>query len=237
MLNHIAFIMDGNRRFSKKNNISIELGYKKGMEQFLNFIKYQVKYNIFETSFFALSSDNYKKRPEEEKKIIFELINFFSEEKKIEKIFVDNKIKINLIGNIKEIKIKESIIEKFLEKINEINKKNKEHSFQTNVALNYDGQEEILNATKKLIKEVNSNKIDFNDINSTSFKKYLSTKNTSNPDIIVRSGNSPRLSGFYLWESKYSEIYLTEKFWPELTEKDFNDIFNWFDNIKRNFGK
>ena len=115
MLNHIAFIMDGNRRYSKKNNLNTNFGYNLGMENFLNFIRYQIKYNIKETSFFALSSDNLEKRSEEEKKIIFDLIEKFHKDKEIKKLFLENKVKINLIGDINEI-------EKKIEKIPNFNK-------------------------------------------------------------------------------------------------------------------
>lgn len=237
-INHIGFIMDGNRRYGEKQNLSKEKAYKKGMENFLEFVSFQVKYNIKETTFFALSCDNYKKRPKEEKEVISKLMNLFSKEKAIEDYFIENKIQINLIGDIDELKKDKKYLGTiFLEKLNSWNKKNKNYNFKVNIAINYDGEKEILNSFQNIIKKIQNKELDISKINEKIIKKNMWTKNSKAPEIIVRPGNAPRLSGFLLWDSKYSEIYLTHKLWPELGEADFTNILSWYKNIKRNFGE
>lgn len=247
MINHIAFIMDGNRRYGEKQNIPIDMAYKKGMEKFLEMVSFQVKYNIKETSYYALSNDNYKKRPEEELKTIFKIMKNFSEDLRIENFIKENKIKLNLIGDIENLE-KESkkkylpkeeknlfsnLKKKFNDWYEEIDKK---EEYIVNIALKYDGQSEIINACKKICEKVLSKELNINKINEEIFKKEMWFRD-SPADIIVRPGDAPRLSGFMLWDSQYSEIYFTKKLWPELDEADFVTIIEWFKGIKRNFGK
>ena len=254
-IKHIGFIMDGNRRFSIKNNISKLKGYELGMLQCLNFIKYQIKNNIFETSFYALSTENLKNRNQEELKIIKELIlNFFEKKdinnnenniEDIEEFFKTNKMQLNLIGDIEELEKNNSsifnfnsiFIKKLKNKINKINKNLNEIKFKVNICINYGGQNEIKNACIKIAKKIKNNEINIEDINEKLIKKNIFFNSSTPPEIIVRPGNVPRLSGFCLWDSQYSEIYLSKKYWPELTENDFKDILNWYSNIQRNFGK
>jgi undecaprenyl diphosphate synthase len=240
MINHIGWIMDGNRRYSKKNDISLKKGYKLGMEQFLNVLKFQIEENITHTSFFALSSDNYKKRAEYELKPIVDLIKEFFEDDKVIQFFIDNEFNITLRGNIEELEKKESFLKKqekeFLSnlkyKFNEINEKVEKPTFFAHIALNYDGEEELIHSIKELIKQ----KVSVEEITAKKIKENLYFNDVKAPEIIVRPGNSPRLSGFLLFDSKYSEIYLTKKLWPELTKEDFKEIVNWYSNQKRNFG-
>lgn len=245
MVEHIAYIMDGNRRYSKDNSMSKEDGYRAGMLKFLDFVRWQIKYNIKETSYFALSSDNYEKRPISEKKILYGLMNFFSKDKSIKDFFIQNKIKIRLIGDIDSIKYKEKLIpdenrlfiENYESEFEQWNKESPNPSYYVNIAINYDGQKEIVDSCKKILQKINSNELDLNEINEDTLKNNMYTNLSKAPEIIVRPGNAPRLSGFFLWDSKYSEIYLTKKMWPELEEIDFLDILDWYKNIERNFGK
>jgi len=236
MVKHLAFIMDGNRRYAKKNSLQIKQGYKKGMEKFLEIISYQIKYNIFETSFFALSKENYEKRPDEEKYTLFDLIKLFSENKDIGKFFKEKKIKIELKGNIEKLKKNEKEIRKPIEELNKWNLENKEYNFKVNLALNYNGQDEIVNSIKTILKKQETGEIKQTTITKKLIKENLWFKSEA-PQIIVRTGNAPRLSGFMLWDSNYSEIYFTKKLWPELNEGDFLEILSWYKQINRNFGK
>lgn len=246
MINHIGFIMDGNRRFAVKNNLEKIDGYKKGIEQFLNFIKYQIKYNIYETSYYALSTENLKNRKKDELNVIYTLINTFFKDKNSEEFFIKNKIKIELKGDLEElenleksISIKEKISIKYLkDKLNQLNLRNKnDYKFKVNLCLNYGGQREILHSFKQIYKLIEQKKININQITEQTIKENIYFNNSPSPQILVRPGDAPRLSGFMLWDSTYSEIYLTKKFWPELTENDFLDILDFFKNQKRNFGK
>ncbi len=244
-VNHIGFIMDGNRRYSKKNNLSKEEGYKAGMMQFLNFVKFQIKYNLPETSFFALSNDNFHKRPVEEKKILAKLIKFFSLEKEIWDFLFENKVRVEIKGNLAEVEDKETaeseeegfFISTLKNKIQKHNYGIGEYKYKTNIAINYDGQEEILHSVKNILKKINSGELEENQISVQTIKDNIHFSNSLPPEIIVRPGDAPRLSGFMLWDSEYSEIYLTKKLWPELDEEDFKEILDWYASIKRNFGK
>lgn len=247
MIKHIAYIMDGNRRYSQEKKLNIESAYKIGMEQFLKFIKYQIKYDIFETSFFALSIDNYNKRPTKEKIAILNLLKEFYSNKEFKGFFLENQIRINLLGNIDELEeklqketffiSKENLIKNLKLEFDEINSQVVTPKFKVNLALNYDGQEEILNSFKNIFKKIKSGEIDENQINIDLIKENLYTNNSPPPEIIVRPGNAPRTSGFLLWDSKYSEIFFSKKLWPELNENDFLEILHWFEKQKRNFGQ
>lgn len=236
--------MDGNRRYAKKKELSKKEGYKAGMEQFLNFVKYQIKYNIEETSFFALSNDNYSKRPIEEMETLGNLVKGFSENIQIWEFFSENKIQIGLKGYISEMEAKESISKGRIFFIKELKKKVEKHNssleevkFKVNIALNYDGQEEIVFAVKKIAQLLKYGEIELENINAELIKNNIYFNSSPAPEIIVRAGDAPRISGFMLWDSEYSEIYLTKKLWPELREEDFVEILNWYNNLKRNFGE
>lgn len=236
--------MDGNRRYAKKQKLLISKGYKDGMKRFLDFLSYQVKYNIYETSFFALSCDNYEKRPDDEKSTLYKLIDYFTKDKSIEDFIISNKFRVEIKGDIDRMierersinKDKGTFIENLLEKVNEWNQKNPDFKFVANIALNYDGQNEIVHSFKKIFEKVKSGEINAEDVDEKIIKENLWFSGHE-PEIIVRPGDAPRLSGFVLWDSKYSEIYLTHKLWPELDESDFVKILDWYKGIKRNFGK
>ena len=176
---------------------------------------------------------------------MFELIQFFTKDERIEKFFLENKIKISLKGNIEEIRKLEKKVSKdkqdFITKLDtwhkELNEKIKKEKFKVNIALNYDGQEEIVHSVNQILEKINSGELKQKNINTKTIKENLWFNQSKAPEIIVRPGNAPRLSGFMLWDSEYSEIYLTNKLWPELNETDFIAILDWYKKLKRNFGK
>ena len=193
----------------------------------------------FPASFFALSSDNYNKRSKEELKIIYDLISFFSNNSRIEKFIKQNKIKLEIKGDLERVEKKaedKALFKKLKEKFDNLAKESADFKYKVNIALNYDGQEEIIHSFKKVIKKINQKELNLNEINEKVIKENLWFSNSSAPQIIVRTGDAPRLSGFMLWDSKYSEIFLTKKLWPELSETDFVQIIDWYKNVKRNFG-
>lgn len=246
MIQHIGFIMDGNRRYAKNNNLTKEEGYKKGMEKFLEIVRYQIKHNIYETSFFALSTENYEKRPKkEELEVIFDLMKKFSENDEIETFFIQNRIKIEIRGDFEKLKENESkaneedrkFIEKLVEKFKKQNEKIPDTKFKVNIALNYGGQKEILHSFKQILKKIKSGDMEEERIDEKTIKNNLWFNDSPEPEIIVRPGDAPRISGFLLWDSQYSEFYLTKKLWTELDEEDLLNILDWYKGIKRNFGK
>ncbi|MDB4217083.1 polyprenyl diphosphate synthase [Candidatus Pelagibacter sp.] len=219
-LNHVAIIMDGNGRWGLKNKSSRNEGHKAGLNTVEKIIKESIKQKINFLTLYAFSTENWN-RPKKEINYLFNLLeNFLS--KKIEDLHKKN-IKLNIIGN-KNFSKKLNKLLNFSEK-----KTLKNTALQINLALNYGSKVEILNAVKKLNK--NNDKI-----NEKNFKKYLQTKNIPDPELLIRTGNTKRLSNFLLWQLAYAEIFFEKKLWPDFNEKDFIQIIKKFKKIKRNFG-
>ena len=220
-LNHVAIIMDGNGRWGLKNKKSRNAGHKAGLNTVERIIKESIKQKIKHLTLYAFSTENWK-RPKKEITYLFNLLEIFLIEK-IDKLNEEN-IKINIIG-------KKNFSKKLNNLLNISEKKTLKNSkIQINLALNYGSKFELISAFKKLKK---SNK----QINEKNLSQYLQTKNIPDPEILIRTGNTKRLSNFLLWQIAYSEIFFEKKLWPEFNEKDFTKIINNFKIIKRNFGK
>jgi len=219
-LNHVAIIMDGNGRWGLKYKSSRNEGHKAGLITVEKIIKESIKQNINFLTLYAFSTENWN-RPKKEINYLFNLLENFLLNK-IDDLHKQN-IKLNIIG-----------IKSFSKKLNKLlriseKKTSKNTTLQINLALNYGSKFEILNALKKLNK--NNDKI-----NEKNFKKHLQTKNIPDPELLIRTGNTKRLSNFLLWQLAYSEIFFEKKLWPDFNEKDYIRIINNFKKIKRNFG-
>ena len=220
-LNHVAIIMDGNGRWGLKYRNSRNLGHKEGLKTVEKIIKSSIKNKIKFLTLYAFSTENWK-RPKKEINYLFNLLeNFLTN--KLDDIHKQN-IRIKILGYKKFSKKLNSLLN-FAEK-----KTIKNSKLQINLALNYGSKLEIINAFKKI-------KISKIKINEKNLEKHLQTKNIPNPDILIRTGNTKRLSNFLLWQLAYSEIFFEKKLWPAFTEKDYIKIINEYKNIKRNFGK
>ena len=221
-LNHVAIIMDGNGRWGLKNGKTRNYGHVEGLKAAENIIKLSIKQNIPYLTLYAFSTENWK-RPKEEVNFLFNLIRKHIKRnlKKINSLG----IKINVIGRQK--KLPKDII-KALKLIREKTKVNKKITI--NLALNYGSKEEILDACKKILRSKN------NKINEKNFENKLYTQNIPNPDILIRTGGTQRLSNFLLWQLAYSEIFFVDKMWPEFTSFDYTQIIKKFRITKRNFG-
>ncbi len=222
-LNHVAIIMDGNGRWGLKKRGSRNYGHLQGIKTVETVIKASIKEKIPFLTLFTFSTENWQ-RPQNEINFLFDLIRK-SLKKKL-KTITKQSIKINVIG--KSIGLP-SDIKKTIKFIK--NKTSKNKRITLNLALNYGSKEEIVNACKKLI--INKEK----SINVKNFAKNLYTNNIPDPDILIRTGGTKRLSNFLLWQIAYTEIFFVDKLWPDFKEKDFNEIVERFYKIKRNFGK
>ena len=219
-LNHVAIIMDGNGRWGLKYKNSRNAGHKAGLKTVETVIKVSVKQNVKFLTLFAFSTENWK-RPKKEINYLFSLLEKFLKEK-IEFLH-KQKIKLKFIGN-------KNFSGKLRKLINIAEKKTFNNNIlQINLALNYGSKDELLSAFKNMQKK----KI---RINQKNFIKYLQTKDIPDPDLLIRTGNTKRLSNFLLWQLAYSEIFFEKKLWPEFKEKDYNKILKKFKLIKRNFG-
>ncbi len=220
-LNHVAIIMDGNGRWGLKYRNSRNAGHKEGLKAVEKIIKASVKHNIKHLTLYAFSTENWK-RPKKEIMFLFDLLeNFLTN--RVDELHKKN-IKLKIIG-----------IKNFSKKLNNLlnlaeKKTNKNSKLQINLALNYGSKFELIDAFKKL------QKIKLK-INEKNFTKFLQTKNIPDPDLLIRTGNTRRLSNFLLWQLAYSEIFFIKKLWPAFNEKDFSKIVNEYKIIKRNFGK
>ena len=220
-IQHVAIIMDGNGRWGLKHKNSRNLGHKAGLSTVEKILKETIKNKIKFLTLFAFSTENWK-RPQKEISYLFNLLEEFLL-KKIEDLN-KNQIKLKIIGNKKKISTK---LKKILQNSEKITKKNKR--LQINLALNYGSKDELLN-TFLILKKKNI-KITLENI-----RKNLYTHNIPDPDILIRTGNTKRLSNFMLWQLAYSELYFEKKLWPDFTVKDYNRIIKSFKKIKRNFG-
>ena len=219
-LNHVAIIMDGNGRWGVKNKNSRNLGHKEGLLAVEKIIKQSIKRDIKYLTLFAFSTENWK-RPDIEIAYLFKLLEKFLKEKLSE--LDKQNIKLKIIGR-KKFSLKLNKILKEAEKITFKNTK-----LQINLALNYGSKNELIDGIKSLIKK--NNKITIKNISNN-----LYTKNIPDPDILIRTGDTKRLSNFLLWQLAYTEIFFEEKLWPDFNEKDYDKIIKKYKSIKRNFG-
>jgi len=220
-LNHVAIIMDGNGRWGLKNKSSRNEGHKAGLKTVEKIIKETINKKIKYLTLYAFSKENWK-RPKKEIDYLFNLLeNFLSN--RLDDLHKQN-IKINIVG-VKNFSKKLNKLLNFAEK-----KTSKNTILQINLALNYGSKFEIISAIKKMNK--NNDKI-----NEKNLSKYLQTKNCPDPELLIRTGNTNRLSNFLLWQLAYSEIFFEKKLWPDFNEKDFIKIIKKYKKIKRNFGK
>ena len=220
-LRHVAIIMDGNGRWGLKNKNSRNAGHKAGLKTVEKIIKETIKNNIKHLTLYAFSTENWK-RPKKEINYLFSLLESFLKNR-IKDLHKQN-IKLKIIG-VKNFSSKLNTLLNYSEK-----KTSKNTKLQINLALNYGSKFELINAFKNLDK--NKDKI-----NEKNLSKYLQTNGIPDPDLLIRTGNTKRLSNFLLWQLAYSEIFFEKKLWPEFNEKDYNNIIKNFKNIKRNFGK
>jgi len=220
-INHVAIIMDGNGRWGVKNKGSRNLGHREGLNTIEKIIEETIKQKIRYLTLYTFSTENWK-RPKKEISFLFNLLESFLS-KKIDNL-MKHKIKLKIIGN------KKKLSNKLQKLINTSEKKTlKNDKLQINLALNYGSKEELLNSIK-LIKK-NNQKISEKNISNN-----LYTKGIPNPDLLIRTGDTQRLSNFLLWQLAYTEIFFEKKLWPDFKKKDFKKIIIKFRLLKRNFG-
>ena len=220
-INHVAIIMDGNGRWGIKNKKNRNEGHKAGLKTIEKIIKVALEKKIKFLTLYTFSTENWK-RPKTEIKFLFKLLENFL----IQKInfLIQHNIKLTVIGEKKPFSTK---IKKLLSQSEK--KTSKFKNLQINLALNYGSRNEILRSLKMIKKKKLK-------INSLNFIRNLYTSSYPDPDILIRTGNTRRLSNFLLWQIAYTEIFFEKKLWPDFKENDFKRIINEFRKLKRNFG-
>ena len=217
---HVAIIMDGNGRWGIKHKKSRNAGHRAGLNTVDLIITQCINHKIKFLTLYTFSSENWK-RPKNEIIFLFKLLENFLK-KRIFKI-IEKDIKLKFIGELNKLPVELQELIKLSEK-----KTNKKKLLQVNIALNYGSKTELINTLKK----INQKKITINEKN---IDDNLYTKHLPSPDILIRTGDTRRLSNFLLWQLSYTEIFFEKKLWPDFTGKDFNNILYKFNNIKGNY--
>lgn len=225
---HLAIIMDGNRRWAKKRNQGSGYGHRQGIETLKWLIEYCVKRKIEMVSVYAWSLENFQRSPQE----AHDLFNLMVEQaQKFLPELVKQGVKIRFIGDKKTFPASVLSTIKLLEESTKNGK-----TLSLNILFCYGGKQEILSAVHSIIKDVKEGKLD--DVPSEEiFKKYLWTDDIPDPDLIIRTGGVKRLSNFLTYQTAYSELYFTDRYWPDMTAKDLDAALKEYTQRKRNFGK
>ena len=226
--NHIAIIMDGNGRWAKSNGLPRLEGHRSGVRTVRKITQASAELGIKHLTLFTFSSENWN-RPRLEVNALMKLLTI-SIHNEINKM-VENNIRFTFIGNIQKFndKIQNELLDAY--------QKTKHNTgLNLNLALSYGSRQEILHATKKLVADTTSGKINIEDIDETLFSNQLYTKNMKDPDLLIRTGGEFRISNFLLWQIAYSEIYVTNQYWPEFTEKDLNKAIIEYQKRERRYG-
>ncbi len=220
-IKHVAIIMDGNGRWGLKHKKSRNLGHEAGLRTVEKVIDETIKNKIKYLTLFAFSTENWR-RPKKEIKFLLSLLQKFLLSKIDE--FDKNGIKLKILGT----KIFSNKLNSELQKAEKKTSNNKK--LQVNLALNYGSKSELIYSIKKLNKK--RQKVSIKNLENNLF-----TRNIPDPEILIRTGDTKRLSNFLLWQMAYTELFFEKKLWPDFNGKDYNRILKKFKKIKRNFGK
>jgi len=225
---HIAIIMDGNGRWAKARGLPRLMGHAQGVEAVRKIVKSCVKIGVKHLTLYAFSTENWS-RPDHEVRALFKLLEDFID--KEFKLFHDNKIKFNIIGE------RQRIQKDILAKMESAEKDTQSYDNLTlNIALSYGGRQEILNAAKILAEDVLNAKINSSEIDEKIFSSKLYTKGQPDPELLIRTSGEMRVSNFLLWQISYAEIYVTEVLWPDFNEKELNKAIEEYNKRDRRFG-
>ncbi len=225
---HIAIILDGNRRWAKKKNLPIKLGHREGAKTLEKIVRYAKKIGVKYLTVYAFSTENWK-RSEDEVNSLMELLerylNDFSKKADTENI------KVVVLGD------PEPFSDSLRKSMNDAMERTKNNDGITfNICLNYGGRDEIVKATKNIAKKIKNDEISIDDINEELISKNLYTKNMPDPDLMIRTSGEMRTSGFLLWQLSYTEFIFLEKYWPDFDEDDLENCIEIYQKRHRKFG-
>lgn len=220
-LSHIAFIMDGNGRWAKKRGMPREYGHSVGVKTFRRIAEYCIRGGIDTVTVYAFSTENWK-RPKHEVDAIMKLFGSYLKIGMAE--MAEDNICIRFLGD------KSPFTPELQKQMNELEEVSKMNKYSLNIAANYGGRAELVNAVNRLIAEGTS------EVNEELISSSIYTKGQTDPDLIVRTGGEMRLSNFLMWQSAYSELYFTDVLWPDLSEKDIDLAVESYYSRKRRFG-
>ncbi len=222
-LNHIALILDGNKRWAKKNNLPNIQGYSKGFENIINLVNYCLSLKLQNLTIFTLSSENYNRSSIN---LIYKIIyeNF---SKMFDELVNERDVKLKIFGERQNLPRK---IEEIFEKSESLSRQNK--SLNLNIAFNYGFKNEI----KNIIEKIKNKKININLENDQEFNQLFFLGSQPDPDILIRTGGHKRLSNFIMYHLTYTELFFSDTLWPDFSEKELRLIINQFSKIDRKYG-
>ena len=226
--NHIAILMDGNRRWARSKNLDVKFGHKEGAKTLEKIVRYANSIGIKYITVYAFSTENWKRSKEEVGALMLLLQSYIDNFRK--KADTEN-IKINILGSREELS---KSLQKSIEETEEKTKNNTGIVF--NIAFNYGGRNEIVNAVKNIAKDIKENKIDIEDINEELISNNLYTKNMPDPDLLIRTSGEIRTSNFLPWQLVYSEFVFVSKNWPDFSEEDLLEAIEEYQRRNRKFG-
>ena len=226
---HIAIIMDGNSRWARRKRLPKIFGYKRGVEVVKKIVEACIKIGVEYLTLYAFSNENWQ-RPRDEVKAIFGLLEDFLDTQL--QLFQENNIRLCVIGDREKI---EPGLRKKIEQTEKYTESN--NKLVLNIALSYGARQEILNAVKVLVKEVKEGCIQPSMIDERIFSEHLWTKDSPDPELLIRTAGEMRVSNFLLWQISYAEIYVTSKFWPDFQERDLKKAIKEYQKRERRFGR
>ena len=225
---HIAIILDGNGRWAKKRGLPRVYGHKKGMERVKQVVREAKNLGVKAVTVFAFSTENWT-RPKQEIKVLFSYLHLFLNHYK--KKFVEEDMKFNVIGR------RDRFNKRTLKKIQEVEKVTKNNkSFTFNVALDYGGRWDIVEAAKRIVKDVSAKEMSESDIDEEVFGRYLSLGDMPDPDLLIRTSGEQRISNFLIWDLAYSEFYFTDVYWPDFDKKQLRHAVEVYSQRQRRYG-
>ncbi len=225
---HIAIIMDGNRRWARERNLETKLGHKEGAENLKRIAKYANKIGIRYLTVYAFSTENWKRTKEEVGALMLLL------QKYVEDFLTDknmDNIKINILGDISKLDLG---LQKSIQRI--VEKTSSNTGLTLNIAFNYGGRDEIVKAVQKISTKVKNGELQIDEINEDLVSNSLYTAGQPDPDLLIRPGGEQRISNYLPWQLAYTEFLFIPKYWPDFTEKDLDDAILTFENRNRKFG-
>jgi tritrans,polycis-undecaprenyl-diphosphate synthase [geranylgeranyl-diphosphate specific] len=231
MPEHLAVILDGNRRYARQRGLDLWIGHKFGAEKVKDFLDWAFEAGIKIVTFYVFSTENFM-RTRREVEEIMKLAVEKLEEVLIDKRIHKHKVKVKAIGRINLLPEK---VQTAIRKVEEATKHY--DGYQLNVAIGYGGRAEIVDAIKEIAKEVKSGKIAVDDIDEKLIENYLYTSGIPDPALVIRTSGEERLSGFLLWQSAYSELYFCDVYWPAMRKIDFWRALRTYQMRERRFGK
>jgi len=228
-LKHIAIIMDGNRRWAKERHLPSAMGHQKGVSALKNTLKACHSFGVKYLTVYAFSTENWN-RPQEEVNFLMGLLANTIKNELLE--LDENDVKIKFIGNIAALN---SDLQAILKDSEEKTKDNNGVNLQ--IAFNYGARMEITNACRQIAEEVKNGSLNIGDITENTISERLYTSNIPEPDLLIRTGGEKRISNYLLWQLAYSEIYVTDIYWPEFDKNTLADAITEYSNRTRRFGK